>query len=71
VKHPEFGLRGDFGGKPDKWPQHKLRVQFGTAQRVDMAEATLRLQELETEMAKAELDLALARRELQQRRSSR
>jgi hypothetical protein len=46
-------------------------LQLGTAQRVDSAEATLRLQELETEMAKAELDLALARRELQQRRSSR
>jgi outer membrane protein TolC len=51
--------------------QARLRVQLGTGQRVDMAEATLRLQELETEMAKAELDLALIRRQLEQRRGER
>jgi hypothetical protein len=47
----------------------KSRLQLGTAQRVDVAEATLRLQELETEMAKSELDLALVRRQLEQRRT--
>jgi hypothetical protein len=43
-------------------------AQLGTAQRVDLAEATLRLQELEAEIAKADLDLALIRRQLAQRR---
>jgi len=37
----------------------------------NVAEAALRLQKLETEVAKAELDLALARRELERRRIGR
>jgi hypothetical protein len=49
----------------------KLKVQIGVEQRVYMAEAVLRLQELETEMAKAELDLALVRRQIEQRRIGR
>jgi len=49
----------------------KSKVQLGTAQRVDVAEATLRLQELETEMARCELELALVRRQLEQRRTGR
>ena len=40
-------------------------------QRVSMAEAALRLQKLETDLAKAELDLALAHRQLEQRRIGR
>jgi outer membrane protein TolC len=49
----------------------KKNVQLGLAQSVALAEATLRLQELETETAKAELDLALIRRQLAQRREQR
>ena len=49
----------------------KRRVQAGVEQPVSMAEAALRLQKLETDLAKAELDLALARRQLEQRRIGR
>jgi outer membrane protein TolC len=49
----------------------KVNVQLGTAQRVDFAEASLRLQELEAEIAKADLDLALIRRRLAQHRGER
>ena len=49
----------------------KRRVQAGLVQPVYVAEAALRLQKLETEVAKAELDLALARRELERRRIGR
>ena len=49
----------------------KKRVQAGVEQPVSMAEAALRLQKLETDLAKAELDLALARRQLEQRRIGR
>jgi outer membrane protein TolC len=46
----------------------KTNVQLGTSQRIDLAQATLRLQELEAEAAKAELDLLLVRRQIEQRR---
>jgi len=46
----------------------KTNVQLGTGQRVDLAQATLRLQELETEATKADLDLLLVRRQIEQRR---
>lgn len=44
------------------------RVDAGTAQPVDLAEAKLRKLELETALSKAELDLALIRRRLDQHR---
>ena len=44
----------------------KTNVEVGLAQRVDLAEATLELRTLETELAKAQLDLALIRRRLQE-----
>lgn len=44
------------------------RVEVGTAQSVDLAEAKLRKLELETALSKAELDLALIRRRLDQHR---
>lgn len=44
------------------------RVAAGTAQPVDLAEARLRKLELETALSKAELDLALIRRRLDQHR---
>jgi outer membrane protein TolC len=43
-------------------------VQLGLAQRVEVAQATLRLQELEADAAKADLDLLLVRRQIEQRR---
>ena len=46
----------------------KTHTQLGTAQRVNLAEATLRVQELETEAAQADLDLLLIRRQIEQRR---
>ena len=49
----------------------KRRVQAGIEQPVSIAEAALRLQKLETDLAKAELDLALAHRQLEQRRIGR
>jgi outer membrane protein TolC len=45
------------------------RVEVGTAPTIDLAKARLRLQELETDRAKAELDLALVRRQLDQRKA--
>ena len=45
------------------------KVQLGTAQRIEAAAANLRQLELQTEVAKAELDLALARRQIEQRRA--
>jgi hypothetical protein len=42
------------------------KVKIGTGTRVDLAEATYRLQGLEAEMAKAELDVEIVRRQLQQ-----
>jgi outer membrane protein TolC len=41
----------------------------GTAQSVEVAKARLRVQELETDMAKAELDLALVRDQLTSRKA--
>jgi multidrug efflux pump subunit AcrA (membrane-fusion protein) len=43
-------------------------VRIGQASNLDKAEATLRAQELETELAKAELDLARVRQQLEKRR---
>ena len=43
-----------------------LMVRSGTAPPVDQAEAALRLQQLETDMAQADLDLARIRRQLDQ-----
>jgi len=45
------------------------RFNVGTAPAVDLAKAKLRLQELETDLAKAELDLALVRKQLDQRKA--
>jgi len=44
--------------------QTARRVKVGVAQSVDLAEATLRLQQLEADLAKADLDLAVIRRRL-------
>jgi outer membrane protein TolC len=49
----------------------KVRVQVGTGQRVELAKAALELQELEAELAKAELDLALVRQQIAQRPAQR
>jgi outer membrane protein TolC len=49
----------------------RIRVQAGLEQRVHIAEAELRLQKLETDMAKVALDLALVRRQLEQLRIGR
>ena len=45
------------------------RFDVGVAPQIDVARARLYVQELETELAKAELDLALVRRQLDQRRA--
>jgi len=45
-----------------------VRVNVGTAPAIDLAKAKLRLQELQTDLAKAELDLALVRRQLDTRK---
>ncbi len=42
------------------------KVKVGTGTRVDLAEATYRLQGLEADMAKADLDVEIVRRQLQQ-----
>lgn len=42
----------------------QLKVEMGTAQPIEVAEARLRLQELELEMSKAEVDLAVIRRRI-------
>jgi outer membrane protein TolC len=47
------------------------RFETGTAQHVEVAEATLRRLELETELTKADLDLALVRRQIEQHRAGR
>jgi outer membrane protein TolC len=49
----------------------RKRVQAGIAERVLIAEAELRLQKLETDVAKVALDLALVRRQLEQLRIGR
>jgi outer membrane protein TolC len=51
--------------------QVTAKVQAGTAQRVELTEATLRRLELETELAKADLDLTLVRRQIEQQRVGR
>jgi hypothetical protein len=40
------------------------RVRTGAAQNIELAEAKLRLQQLEADLAKAELDLAVVRKKL-------
>jgi outer membrane protein TolC len=47
----------------------RSRFEVGTAQSVEVAKARLRVQELETDMAKAELDLALVRDQLTSRKA--
>ena len=47
------------------------RVQIGTAQSVELAETTLKQLQLQTELSKAELDLALTRRQIEQHRAAR
>lgn len=49
----------------------RIRVQAGLEQPVHIAEAELRLQKLETDVAKVALDLALVRRQLEQLRIGR
>jgi hypothetical protein len=46
-----------------------MKVRMGLASNVDQAEAALRLQQLETELAQADLDLARVRRQLDQHRA--
>jgi outer membrane protein TolC len=43
------------------------KVELGTGQKVQQAEAALRMQLLQTELAKSELDLAMVRRQIEQR----
>jgi hypothetical protein len=47
------------------------RVDIGTAQRVELLEVQLRLAELSAEMARADMDLAVIRRQIDQRRAGR
>jgi hypothetical protein len=47
----------------------RARFEVGTAQSVEVAKARLRVQELETDMAKAELELALVRDQLANRKA--
>jgi outer membrane protein TolC len=47
------------------------RVQVGTATRVELTEATLRHLQLQTDLLKADLDLALIRRQIEQHREAR
>lgn len=51
--------------------QVKAKVAVGNGQQVDVDEATLRLLQLQTELAKANLDLALVRRQIAQHRAGR
>ena len=47
------------------------RVQVGTAQRVELVATTLKQLQLQTELIKADLDLALTRRQIEQHRAAR
>ena len=47
------------------------KVRIGAASSMDQAEAAMRLEELEMERAKANLDLARVRQQLDQRRKGR
>jgi outer membrane protein TolC len=47
------------------------RVEIGLAAPIDVAEVTLRLNELETDLAKADLDLMLIRKQIQQRKTEK
>jgi hypothetical protein len=48
-----------------------IRVDVGTAQRVELAEAQLRFRELELESSKVDVDLAVIQRQIAQRRTGR
>jgi outer membrane protein TolC len=48
-----------------------MRVDNGTAQRVELLEVQLRLAELSAEMARADMDLAVIRRQIDQRRAGK
>ena len=48
----------------------RARVEVGTAQRVELDEATIRRLELETQLRKAELDLMLLQKRIQQYRAT-
>jgi outer membrane protein TolC len=47
------------------------RVETGTAQRVELLESELRLAELSAEMARADMELAMIKRQIDQRRAGR
>ena len=47
------------------------RVQIGTAQQVELLEAQLRLAQLAADLAKADVDLAMIRRQIEQRRTGK
>jgi outer membrane protein TolC len=47
------------------------KFEVGTAQQVEVAAATLRRLELQTELSKADLDLALIRRRIEEHRAGR
>jgi hypothetical protein len=49
----------------------QVKVEVGTMSPLDLAQARLKLQELQTDMAKAELDLALIRKQIDERRKGR
>ena len=57
------------GPQPGGARAHAAAARNGD--RTDVAEATLRLQRLEADMAQADLDLALVRRQLERRREKR
>jgi hypothetical protein len=46
-------------------------VETGTAQRVELLESELRLAELSAEMARADMELAMIKRQIDQRRAGR
>jgi outer membrane protein TolC len=48
-----------------------MRVNTGTAQRVELLEVQLRLAELSAEMARADMELAMIKRQIDQRRAGR
>jgi outer membrane protein TolC len=61
--------KADLARKEAERAQSKLSV--GTAQPIEVATATLRRLELQTELSKADLDLALVRRRIEEHRAGR
>ena len=47
------------------------RVQTGTAQQVELLEAQLRLAQLAADLAKADMEIAMIRRQIEQRRTGK